>query len=331
MHELFQNMQSSDDRWLNMFETSGSLEAGAAAQDRIFQLFTTIGGVAEGCFKPQLQILYSFALRDTSTGWPQNVDALDFGALVAGFPINLRTQAPLLLTDPDLGIAVNQWRNIAAHKTFALVGPQTLEVKYGKGKIQTRRFGIHRLRRAWHWLLRTHTAVRLANTITYVEHIRELSALALPSLERRFSATLLHVTHGLSTVGFQSQSWEIENRDGRLYRARSPEPETKGRFDSCLTTVDRTRNWSARRRGHPYSCGQSRDPTFVAEWAGIRNCACSCIGRRCVQSSTDQLAGVHEENGLGPWGAGEVTPRPSIEGTSTSRLRPLAAAAHVER
>lgn len=214
--KYFANMQTSDDRWLNMFETSVPLEADAAIHDRIYQLFSTIDGVAEGCFKPQLQILFSFAQRCSGNPWPNDVTKMDFGALVAEFPGTLRSQASMLLTDPDLSIPISQWRNIAAHKTFQLVGPRTIEIKYGKGTVQVRRLGLHRLRNVWHWLLRIHTAARLANTITYIEHMPELHALGIPTIDRRLSATLLNIAHDLSTVGFESVAWKCVKRDGVL-------------------------------------------------------------------------------------------------------------------
>ncbi len=214
--KYFANMQTSDDRWLNVFETSAPLETGAAIHDRVYQLFSTIDGVAEGCFKPQLQILFSFAQRCSGNPWPNDVTKLDFGALVGEFPSTLRAQAPILLADPDLSIPIHQWRNIAAHKTFQLVAPRTIEIKYGKGTVQVRRLGIHRLRKVWHWLLRIHTATRLANTITYIEHMPELHALRIPTIDIRLSATLLNIAHNLSTVGFETVAWKCVKRDGVL-------------------------------------------------------------------------------------------------------------------
>lgn len=216
LRSLIVNMQRSDERWLNLFETSTAFDDGAAVHDRAFQIFQAIGGVAEGCFKAQLQILYAFAVRDATGNWPTQVDSLDFGALVSGFPANLLRQVPILLNDPDLGLPVNQWRNVAAHGAFAVVGPQTIEVRYGKGSAHIRRFGLRRLRAAWHWLLKTHSAVRLANTIVYVEYMRELHSLGLPQLQRRLSATLMHVSHGLSTVGFETVNWEAPRGGGLL-------------------------------------------------------------------------------------------------------------------
>lgn len=214
--KLLANMQASDDRWLNMFATSAPLEADAAIHDRVYQLFSTIDGVAEGCFKPQLQILFSFAQVDNGKPWPDDVAKLDFGSLVGEFPRTLRNEVPVLLADPDFSVPINQWRNIAAHKTFRLVGPRTVEVSYGKENVQVRRFGFHRLRNVWGWLLRIHTAVRLANTITFIEHLHELNSLGLPRIDIPLSATLLNVGHGLSTVGFESMGWQCTRRDGIL-------------------------------------------------------------------------------------------------------------------
>lgn len=228
MHRLFSNMQVSDERWLNLFQMTTPLGPGAAPRDSAFQLFQTIDGVAEGCFKPQLQIIYSFAYRDVIGAWPHEVSSQDFGAIVGNFPQTHQISPSILLRDPDMNIPINQWRNIAAHKSFSLVGPRTIQVTYGKGGTKnTRQFGLHRLRKVSAWLIKTHSAVRLANTITYIEHMREIVALGKPNTGRPLSATLLGIANGLSTVGFESVEWGVEKGEGILTvtdrQARKPQ------------------------------------------------------------------------------------------------------------
>ena len=201
--ELFDNMSESDDRWLNMFETSAPLAKDAPVQDRVYQLFTTIDGVAEGCYKPQLQLAFAFAVRASTGDWPSNVREMDFGRLVANYPSSLKSKSLLLLEDPDIHITVNQWRNIAAHRDFKVIGPRTLQVSFGTMTRQTRQFSVARLRKVWHWLLRAHTVARLTNTIIYIEHMRDLYGAGLRANEHRMSATLLGICHSLATVGFE--------------------------------------------------------------------------------------------------------------------------------
>ena len=217
MHKLFPNMQVSDERWLDMFQLTTHLGPNAAPRDRVSQLFHTIDGVGEGCFKPQLQIVYSFAHREVAGTWPSDVFSLDFGTLVADFPQRQRVPPSVLLRDPDLCLSVNQWRNIAAHKSFALVRPQTVQITYGKGTTKcTRQLGLNRLRHVSAWLIRTHSAVRLANTIAYIEHMKEIVALGQPNTGRPLSSSLLGIAHGLSTVGFESVEWRTERGEGIL-------------------------------------------------------------------------------------------------------------------
>jgi hypothetical protein len=216
LHSFFGKIGKSDARWMNIFQVTNPLEASAAPQDLIFQIFETIDQVAEGCFKPQMQVIYAFAVRDATGAWPANVAALDFGALVADFPQVHKGQVSILLNDPDLNISVNQWRNIAAHKSYQLVGPRTVQVTFGKGKIQTRNFGIQRLRSVSRWLLTIHRAVRLANTIIFVEHMKEIVALGMPIIERPMSAAVARVAHDLSTVGFQAVDWKERKQEGLL-------------------------------------------------------------------------------------------------------------------
>ena len=216
LHRLFDNMEASNARWLNMFHTTVTLDPQSAPQDVAFQLFETIDGVAEGCFKPQLQILYEFAVREEMGTWPISTSTIDFGTLVAKFPTPYKNQVPILLNDPDLKIGVNQWRNIAAHKSYKLVGPKTIEVTYGRGNVKTTRLGIQRLSKVSRWLLMTHQTVRLANTIIFIEHMKEIVALGKPSVSRTFSASVVQVGHNLSTVGFEVVDWKEATKDGLL-------------------------------------------------------------------------------------------------------------------
>lgn len=216
MQSMLQNMTSSDARWMNLFHATAPIERGSAPQDRIFQLFETIDGIAEGCLKPQLQIVFAFAMRQADGRWPADVSAMDFGALVAKFPSALKDEVPILLKDPDLNIPVNQWRNIGAHRSYQLVGPQTVEVKYGKGSVHTRRFGIRRLSNASSWIIRLYRTLRLANSIIFTEHMREITALGMPDLQRPFSASLTNVAHDLSTVGFETMGWQERRQEGVL-------------------------------------------------------------------------------------------------------------------
>ena len=217
MRQLFPNMQASDEAWLNMFQVTSPLGSQAAPRDRAFQLFQTIDGVGEGCFKPQLQIIYAFAYREAMGKWPTKTGAQGFGKMVADFPEPRQSAPPIFLHDPILNIQVNQWRNIAAHKSFSLVGPQTIEVKYGNGgKQKSRKLGLHRLRKVSSWLIKTHNAVRLANTITFVEHIQEIFSQGQTNIERPISASILNIAHDLSTVGFNTVEWIVIKREGVL-------------------------------------------------------------------------------------------------------------------
>jgi hypothetical protein len=216
MHNMFQHMVSSDARWMNLFHATAPIERGIAPQDLTFQLFEIIDGIAEGCLKPQFQILSAFAIRQADGKWPSDVSKMDFGALVAKFPAALKEEVPILLKDPDLGIPVNQWRNIGAHRSYQLVGPQTIEVTYGKGAIHTRRFGIRRLSRASSWIIRLYRTLRLANSIIYTEHMREIVALGALDVQRPFSASLTSTAHDLSTVGFETIGWQERKQEGLL-------------------------------------------------------------------------------------------------------------------
>lgn len=217
MNKLFANTMKSDESWLNLFQMTTPLPKNAEPRDKAYQLFQTIDGVGEGCFKPHLQIIYAFAHKEAKGTWPKDVRGQDFGALVGGFPNTKESPPRILLRDPEVNIPVNQWRNISAHKSFKLVGPQTILAKYGKApKVKEQKIGLHRLRRVSSWLIKIHSAVRLANIITFVEHIREITEIQQPDLERSLASSLLGIAHNLSTVGFESSRWKVNNREGML-------------------------------------------------------------------------------------------------------------------
>lgn len=216
LHRSFEGLGASDAHWLHMFQTTSPLEIGAAPRDIAFQVFETIDGIAEGCFKPQLQILYAFAMRDATGTWPDKVASLDFGALVGNFPQAHKARASLLLQDSDLKLSVNQWRNISAHKSYRLVGPKTVQVTFGKGNPQSRRLGLHRLRAVCRWIQKAHHALRLANTIIFVEHAAEILALGPPKFERSLASSLMKIAHDLSTVGYEVVDWKESKKIGTL-------------------------------------------------------------------------------------------------------------------
>ncbi|MDP5291864.1 hypothetical protein Q9290_06110 [Oceanimonas sp. CHS3-5] len=66
------------------------------------------------------------------------------------------------------------------------------------------------------WLIKVHCAVRLANTITFVEHIQEITKIQQLDSERSLSSSLLGIVHNLTTVGFESSGWEVNSREGML-------------------------------------------------------------------------------------------------------------------
>ncbi|WP_444847120.1 hypothetical protein [Duganella caerulea] len=226
--ESFEGLGTSDAHWLHMFQTTSSLEVGAAPRDIAFQVFETICGIAEGCFKPQLQILYAFAIRDATGAWPDRVASLDFGALVGSFPQPHKARASLLLRDPDLKLSVNQWRNISAHKSYRLVRPKTIQVTFGKGNPQSRRLGLHRLRAVCRWIQKAHHALRLANTIIFIEHAPAILAQGYPKLERSLASSLMQIAHDLSTVGYEVSGWKESKKVGTLLiRDRHERPPTE--------------------------------------------------------------------------------------------------------
>ncbi|MDP5291863.1 hypothetical protein Q9290_06105 [Oceanimonas sp. CHS3-5] len=108
MNKLFANTMASDENWLNLFQMTTPLPKNAEPRDKAYQLFQTIDGVGEGCFKPQLQIIYAFAHKEAKGTWPEDVCGKNFGSLVGGFPITKISPPSIFLRDPEVNISVNQ-------------------------------------------------------------------------------------------------------------------------------------------------------------------------------------------------------------------------------
>ncbi len=210
---LARNMEASDDRWLNLFETHSPVAASAPVQDRVYSEFVGIESIAEGCFLPQLRILSTVAQREASGTWSDAAERMTFGKLVSSFPAALKPKFALAFDDIVVGIAVNQWRNIAAHKSFKVVGPQKVEVSYGT-QPHRKKIWLLELTQVLHWLVRAHAAVRLAQVIIYLEHVQEIMSNGYVARDVRLSSMLMQLAHDYRTVGFEVLSWATRGTTG---------------------------------------------------------------------------------------------------------------------
>ena len=209
---LFPGTGTADENWMSLFMRTERLSA-ASLQDQVQAQFDWLDVVLEGCHKYHLRLLYAFALHQHSGNFPANVVTMDYGALVSGLPQLARSKFLYLCEDPEHGISVNQWRNIAAHKSFVIRSSRTLDVTYGRGADQvTKRLTKASLLRAFDWSINALNVLRLATVIVYLEYIEDLHGAGLKAPTLRLDSWLTHLFHNLRLVGFQGVSHSLTAR-----------------------------------------------------------------------------------------------------------------------
>jgi hypothetical protein len=201
--------EKSDSAWFSLFQISQELPSDATTYDRVFQIFSTIDSVLEGCYKPRFELLYSFSTKAATGQFPQPNRRMDFGNMKAGFPTSYLTQAQLFLFDPLFGLGVNQWRNIGAHKTFKVYAESNIELSYGmKVPPNSLSISLDQLRAILAWIFRAHTVARMASEIIYLENMTEIKPYIASKPNVRFEQSLTHLCHDLELVGFRCSRLE---------------------------------------------------------------------------------------------------------------------------
>jgi hypothetical protein len=210
---LFPGTGAADENWLSLFMRA-EWPPTASLQDVVQAQFDWLDVVLEGCHKHHFCMFYVFAIHRHNGTFPADITAHDYGALVAGLPQASSARFRFLCEDPEHHIPVNQWRNIAAHKTFAIRSSRTLDVAYGRPPNQTTvRITIASLRRILAWAIKALNTLRLATVILYLEYMKELQSAGLSEPTLRLDSLLTHLCHNLRLVGFFCVSYRMTRRD----------------------------------------------------------------------------------------------------------------------
>jgi hypothetical protein len=269
INHLAQNISQtikSDSVWISLFQTHASSGSFDSFHDSVYQILHDIDTILEGCYKPHFQILYAFAIKSISGSFPSDKKRLDFGEMRVKFPKNLQPQARLYLENLETNLFVNQWRNIAAHKTFRILSETEVEFQYGMDippKVQV--VSLETLNKVLCWITQIHTTIRLASVIIYLEYMHDIRPLIGLQPELRIESWLISLCHSFSIVGFECQTINESNRTFILTIAdksdRAPEealahssqvldqlsfaleldPVKKGKYEFCtISLVDPT-------------------------------------------------------------------------------------------
>jgi hypothetical protein len=107
-----------------------------------------------------------------------------------------------LVRDPFHGIEFNQWRNIAAHKSFRVVTRSTIELVYGRRR-QVKRITYAALDRVMRSAVEALSIIRMASTLVYIEFMPDLCAIGLPRATIPLESQMVGLCHNLFVVGFR--------------------------------------------------------------------------------------------------------------------------------
>jgi hypothetical protein len=199
---FFDDMSNTDMKWTANVMTQPDYPS-LSERDKLFYIFTMIGEILEGCFKPRFRFLYEIVSFSNDLIFP-NTSKMDFGQLISGFAESKVSIYQLYLMDPIFGIATSQWRNIAAHKTFKIEYNQIV-VTYGKKNLKTETLQYVQLYELLEWVKQMYRVLRLSQVLVSLNYIKEIvdKLGGTDKIKIRFEGALLHLVHNLQIVGFE--------------------------------------------------------------------------------------------------------------------------------
>ncbi|WP_174761914.1 hypothetical protein [Adhaeribacter aerolatus] len=180
-------------------------------RDKISYYFKVIDETLEGAFKPRLKLLDKLVNYKLHGNIPDNSGA-DFGKVIRDFPNQVKSETILFLEDPFFSISTNQWRNIAAHKSFT-INKDDIVVEYGRNTIQTLTLTYDDFYKIVHWTQDVYRVIRFGQVLTDLNYIEEI-VVELGGTENmniRFESSLLHIIHNMQIVGFEFVSNEEQD------------------------------------------------------------------------------------------------------------------------
>jgi hypothetical protein len=205
--EFFYETSGTDLKWMTNVLTQPDTSE-FSEHDKISYYFKVIEDVLESAFKPRFKLLWKFAQLQ-STGTTEHNFPEDFGQLINDFPKKFVDSAHLYIKDPIFSIPTNQWRNIAAHKSFK-IDQQHVVVEYGRKNRKSITIDYHEFYRIFDWTQKMYRALRLAEILINLNYIKEIVAIlgGTEKIRSRFEALMLHLVHNMQIVGFEFVSTE---------------------------------------------------------------------------------------------------------------------------
>lgn len=205
--DSFHDISNTDMKWMTNVLTQPDYQQ-FSVRDKISYYFKIIDETLEGVFKPRLRLLDKLIRLKLGQNVIDNSN-FDFGRVIREIPNEFENEINLFLKDPIFSISTNQWRNIAAHKSF-VIKKDSVEVKYGRSNIQSTSMLIEEFYKITHWTQDIYRALRLAQVFTGLNYIEDIVTElgGTENLNLRFESALLHIIHNLQIVGFEFVSTE---------------------------------------------------------------------------------------------------------------------------
>jgi hypothetical protein len=205
--DSFDDISNTDMKWMTNVLTQPD-HKNFSERDKISYYFKVIDETLEGTFKPRLKLLDKLINLKLHHSIPDNSTS-DFGKLIRDFPDQMKSDANLFLEDPIFSISTNQWRNIAAHKSF-IINKNDIVAEYGRNNIQTLTISYDNFYKILDWIQDICRVIRLGQVLTHLSCIEEIvSELGgTEDINIRFESSLLHIIHNMQIVGFKFVSTE---------------------------------------------------------------------------------------------------------------------------
>lgn len=208
--DSFNDISNTDMKWMTNVLTQPD-EKEFSERDKISYYFRVIDETLEGAFKPRFKLLDKLVNYKLHGIIPDNSGA-DFGKVIRDFPNQVKSETILFLEDPFFSISTNQWRNIAAHKSFT-INKDDIVVEYGRNTIQTLTLTYEDFYKIVHWTQDIYRVIRFGQVLTDLNYIEEIVAElgGTGNINIRFESSLLHIIHNMQIVGFEFVSNEEQD------------------------------------------------------------------------------------------------------------------------
>lgn len=209
--DSFDDISSTDMKWMTNVLIQPE-EKDFSERDKISYYFKVIDETLENVFKPRFKLLDKL-VNYKLHGFIPNNSGSDFGKIIRDFPNQVKRDTILFLEDPFFSISTNQWRNIAAHKSFT-INKNDIVVEYGSNNIQKQTLSYDNFYKIVHWTQDIYRVIRFGQVLTHLNYIEEIVAElgGTENMNIRFESSLLHIIHNMQIVGFEFVSNE-ENSD----------------------------------------------------------------------------------------------------------------------